>query len=238
MKFEVRCIKDVGWFTKENIYIIDKHTAKLKKAPYTNINFYKSYDNIQDFLKDNGESFIELREFKFRAWVKYKKDIRYEWAYEKTKKRFKDKEPKDRYNPLWSDWYDEKEIYFDHMYDKYEGDIYFEELKMVDNKYFSIGKINTVQYGYEILDIMQYTGLKDKNGKEIYEGDILNKKYHNLVVSDGIGVVEMGYGDDSDGYNHGGWYGWKCGESSLSDVNEKVEVIGNIYENPELLQTK
>lgn len=83
--------------------------------------------------------------------------------------------------------------------------------------------------------LMQYTGLKDRNGVEIYEGDIVNKQYHNLSVLDGIGVVEMGTGDDSDGWAHGQWLGWKAGDSSLLDVAESCEVIGNIYENKELL---
>jgi uncharacterized phage protein (TIGR01671 family) len=81
----------------------------------------------------------------------------------------------------------------------------------------------------------QYTGLKDKNDKEIYEGDIVNKRYHNSELFDGIGVIEMAEGCDSDGYNHGSWYGWKAGGSSLLDVNMECEIIGNIHENPELL---
>jgi uncharacterized phage protein (TIGR01671 family) len=75
--------------------------------------------------------------------------------------------------------------------------------------------------GYEL---MQYTGLTDKNGKEIYEGDIIHLKFGelnaNLVVK---WDKYMGLK-----YHNGGW-------TSLVHVDTHGEVIGNIFENPELL---
>lgn len=72
--------------------------------------------------------------------------------------------------------------------------------------------------------IMQYTGLKDKNGKEIYEGDIILFSNNRRHIKFDRGSFTMYYGD--------------CRMSPLSDyvVENRVEVIGNIYENPELLE--
>ena len=69
------------------------------------------------------------------------------------------------------------------------------------------------------IEIMQYTGLKDKNGKEIYEGDILRN---------GQRVFDVHYCDSIAQFEHGG--------KSFVDIDaSKTEIIGNIYENPELL---
>lgn len=71
------------------------------------------------------------------------------------------------------------------------------------------------------IKLMQYTGLKDKNEKEIYEGDIIKTR-------NGIGVVI--WLSEFDGYDITGWV---CG---FRNQNIPSEVIGNIYENPELIK--
>jgi len=72
------------------------------------------------------------------------------------------------------------------------------------------------------IDLMQYTGLKDKNGKEIYEGDIIR-------VYDG---------ENTEVYYDDGCFlvlGFRADELYLHE--DTCEVVGNIYENPELLTT-
>ena len=73
-------------------------------------------------------------------------------------------------------------------------------------------------WDFDFVELMQFTGLKDKNGKEIYEGDIV--KYYNASVKS----VE---------WYQGGFY--LSGVSHNPIDENDVEVIGNIYENPELL---
>ena len=88
--------------------------------------------------------------------------------------------------------------------------------------------------------IEQYTGLKDKNGKEIYEGDIVSTIYTDQVdkkIGDIVYTTEVGA------------YRVRCGQHLLPIVTYRVvggspqglltvadEVIGNIHENPELLK--
>ena len=76
--------------------------------------------------------------------------------------------------------------------------------------------------------IMQYTGLKDKNNKEIYEGDILfesfGERYYKVVFENGSFRAEF-KGDFE-------WHHFDL----IDVVVQGCEVVGNIYENPELME--
>lgn len=82
--------------------------------------------------------------------------------------------------------------------------------------------------------LMQYTGLKDKNGKEIYEGDIVS----SLYAFEGCkGVYEIIWREDAK--FHPVRHGIHQQERVTITMNDikRCEVLGNIYENPELLDT-
>ena len=81
----------------------------------------------------------------------------------------------------------------------------------------------------EDLVFQQYTGLKDKNGKEIYEGDIL--KYSNTYF-------ESQGGQLANPIFQAEWVGAGfvfLGEPALQEDANYYEIFGNIFENPELL---
>ena len=78
------------------------------------------------------------------------------------------------------------------------------------------------------VKLMQYTGLKDKNGKEIYEGDVVN--YSHPRTNEIIRTVTFKHG----AFGIEGIYE-KTHIIFGNILDSHIEVIGNIYENPELL---
>jgi uncharacterized phage protein (TIGR01671 family) len=78
--------------------------------------------------------------------------------------------------------------------------------------------------------LMQYTGLKDKNGKEIYEGDIIFDGVSNQIVKFNDAFIDIKHG-------HGECY-YNCSIFLFSNYGkgDEIEIIGNIYENPELME--
>ena len=83
------------------------------------------------------------------------------------------------------------------------------------------------------FEIMQYTGLKDKNDKEIYEGDVCKR----IWADDDYMIFKVCF---SEGRFAEWWNGMDVGKIADGSVmrDGKVEVIGNIYENPELIKEK
>lgn len=94
--------------------------------------------------------------------------------------------------------------------------------------------------GDKLKDIvlMQSTGLKDINGKLIYEGDIIKIEYYDYGIKYRIGVVEWDYDGFCVTYHNA--KDTKISGCGLVDIvnGDKQEVIGNIYDNPELLENK
>jgi uncharacterized phage protein (TIGR01671 family) len=95
----------------------------------------------------------------------------------------------------------------------------------------------------ERIDLQQFTGLKDHKGKEIYEGDIVECFDNNRLC--GMGEVKFGKfesshdGGCSGGHYHQGFFIENNGNQIRNNISEDidwefVEIIGNIYENPEL----
>jgi uncharacterized phage protein (TIGR01671 family) len=79
------------------------------------------------------------------------------------------------------------------------------------------------------VTIQQYTGLKDKNGKEIYEGDIVSGKFYDTdYMSDVLVTCPVKWIEQSASFNIGHHY-W---------TRASIKIIGNIFENPELLENE
>ena len=102
-----------------------------------------------------------------------------------------------------------------------------------------------ISYPWDIL--MQYTGLKDKNDKGIYEGDIVEIEIRDEDSCMGSTFIEkyvvewdnqkhrFCYSDNK--YHVMGSFSGKWGLDYPNELTEEINIIGNIYENPELLES-
>ncbi|WP_314812249.1 YopX family protein [Fusobacterium pseudoperiodonticum] len=93
--------------------------------------------------------------------------------------------------------------------------------------FFSNGDVDYCEISdFKYIELMEYTGLKDKNNKEIYEGDIVtlhNGKYKVIFNSKEARFVLR---DDE----------FEMNIPFTNNNNKRMEVVGNIYENPELIK--
>lgn len=132
-----------------------------------------------------------------------------------------------------------------------------DHISWLEDELYCIGDGITYMVSAEDLVLMQSTGLKDKNGKEIFEGDILkfndewNEYCHEGYVDgsvEGVNYVEVVKGEACFEFGK-----TRYPESSLfihmedehlsfaelvNDKDFEFEIIGNVYENPELLEDK
>lgn len=87
-----------------------------------------------------------------------------------------------------------------------------------------ICQMDCLKTDWNDLEISQFTGLFDKNGNEIYGGDILKV---TAILSDESFIIKVEWDIEMARYI--------TGNSPLSAYAKQSEVIGNIYENPELI---
>lgn len=94
-------------------------------------------------------------------------------------------------------------------------------------------KETNVRHSLE-FKLMQFTGLKDKNGREIYEGDIL--EFNDCSYARTAGHVDDKILKSKVEFYYGAF--WVDGILLLDAIqnDEELEIVGNIYENPELLE--
>lgn len=110
-----------------------------------------------------------------------------------------------------------------------------DHISWLEDELYCIGDGITYMVLAEDLVLMQSTGLKDKNGKEIFEGDILCDEgieqenefvYVTVSYREGMWVCNQ-ITDELCGYG-----------GALNEFSNDYSIIGNIYENPELLEVK
>lgn len=113
----------------------------------------------------------------------------------------------------------------------YEQGGYMMPVETIDFKHKLINESGVWRWFHEV-DLMQSTGLKDKNGVEIYEGDIVRFKFKNETR---IGFVE--YARSSFLINVGEIIcDNKIRHSFSNSSSEEHEVIGNVYQNKDLME--
>lgn len=106
---------------------------------------------------------------------------------------------------------------------------------------FWIYKLWEIQDGANNIEeipfaINQYTGLKDKNDKEIYEGDVVRWSDGDYEAPGNPRIAEVRFAPELCFYafNVGGGHKFGFSNFIYTDTEKHLEVIGNIYENPEL----
>lgn len=119
-------------------------------------------------------------------------------------------------------WSKEGKMMLQNAQDVYDGSPEEEETISTKDFYHFFPTSSFGEYlDNEDIELMQFTGLHDKNGKEIYEGDIVQfQTFPKIGIVDYIAPKFLA----------------KLGAESNSLQGYEVEVIGNIYESPELLK--
>lgn len=150
------------------------------------------------------------REIKFKAFTSMKEGQKH---YDTQEIEFIDGRVFDVCDICWHDG----EINYVCLKDQILSDIYF-----------------TIFADYCNIKLLQYTGLKDKNNKEVYEGDIAYLFDEKCIISWHLGGWILNKVNKSD-YNRL-LSGYLAKRKNGQYYSDSIEVVGNIYENKELLE--
>ena len=168
----------------------------------------KSLKELKILYKEYPEYFKKIEEWESKTYRKFRAD-------------YSIKELKDKFNREIGRK-KMREIKF-RAWDKLNKEMF--NVEIMDFQKRQVYK-DTVSYRkFEDIELMQYTGLKDKNNKEIYEGDIVtlhNSRYRIIFNSEEARFVLKDVFFEMD-------------IPFTNNNNKRIEVIGNIYENSELL---
>ena len=128
---------------------------------------------------------------------------------------------------------DEKQMYwFDITWGNFgQGDGWIGMVSISEKKR-TFHPSNQIQISSESVELMEYTGKEDSKGVDICEGDILRFDNEAYPLSSGLYVIEWGTDEDDCGF--------VCERESpynylLPSIWSRCRVVGNIFENPELL---
>lgn len=105
--------------------------------------------------------------------------------------------------------------------------LYDEQFKNLPAEMTNTNGISGIEIDYKTIG--QYTGMHDKNGTKIFEGDIID--FSNRSDGDGYGVVKYDAYETEFGFEYDNIYR----SLGRNFYPENIEVVGNVYDNPELV---